>query len=61
MPVDGKLPLHVAVVKGHVDIVHLLLDAMADVNATDSDGDIAIHYAVFGFVIPQWTLLYFLN
>jgi len=49
--VDGKLPLHVAAVKGHGDIVRELLDAGADVNAGDSDGDVAIHYAVFGSAI----------
>jgi len=48
--VDGKLPLHVAAVKGHCDIIRALLDAGADVNAGDSDGDVAIHYAVFGCV-----------
>ena len=48
--VDGKLALHVAAVKGHSDIVRVLLDAGADVNAADSDGDVAIHYAVFGYV-----------
>jgi len=45
--VDGKLPLHVAAVKGHNDIMRTLLDAGADVSAGDSDGDVAIHYAVF--------------
>ena len=52
--VDGKLPLHIAVVKGHTDIMQVLLDAGADVNAGDSDGDIAIHYAVFAYVWPPW-------
>jgi len=45
--VGGKLPLHVAAVKGHNDIMRTLLDAGADVSAGDSDGDVAIHYAVF--------------
>jgi len=49
--IDGKLPLHIAVVKGHTDIMGVLLDAGADVNASDSDGDIAIHYAVFAYVL----------
>jgi len=48
--IDGKLPLHVAAVKGHCDFVRVLLDAGADANAADSDGDLAIHYAVFGSV-----------
>ena len=45
---DGKLPLHAAAVKGDSDIVQVLLDSGADVSAPDSDGDVAIHYAVFG-------------
>ena len=35
--VDGKLPLHVAAVKGHNDIMRTLLDAGADVSAADSN------------------------
>jgi len=51
--IDGKIPLHVAAVKGHNDIIRVLLDAGADVDAGDSDGDVAIHYAVFGCVLLQ--------
>jgi ankyrin repeat protein len=40
-------PLLWAANKGHKDVVQVLLDYKADVNATDGDGHSALHYAVF--------------
>jgi hypothetical protein len=41
-----KTPLHRAAVKGHWDILELLLAEGADVNAGDHSGRTALHYAV---------------
>jgi ankyrin repeat protein len=48
---DGSTPLHCAVWKGHVEVVRLLLDAGADVNAQNSNthyGGTPLHTAAHG-------------
>ncbi|KAL8612705.1 hypothetical protein ACOMHN_025356 [Nucella lapillus] len=42
----GQRPLHVAAVKGHLDIVQFLIKEHADLDATDCHGDTALHCAV---------------
>ncbi len=44
----GQTPLHVAVAKGFVKKVKILLDAGADANIQNSSGDSALHLAVNG-------------
>jgi ankyrin repeat protein len=41
----GQTPLHCAAMKGHRDVVKLLLDSKADVNAKDGDGLTPLHSA----------------
>lgn len=45
---SGKTALHVAAHQGHIEIVKLLLQSGASVNAKDNDGDTCLHYAAFG-------------
>lgn len=42
----GETPLMLAAIFGHWDIVELLVEAGADVNRQDQDGDTVIHYAI---------------
>ena len=42
---EGSTPLHVAVVNGHKDVVHLLLANKADVSARVNDGATPLHLA----------------
>jgi len=41
------LALKTASLRGQVDVVHVLLDAGADVSARDENGDSQAHFAVF--------------
>lgn len=42
----GRTPLHVAVFRGHENIVQLLLRYGADINARDAFGDVPLYYAI---------------
>lgn len=39
----GVIPLHVAVMRGELSTVRLLIEREADVNAQDDDGESALH------------------
>jgi ankyrin repeat protein len=43
---SGKTPLHAASEKGNVNVVEYLLQHEADVEAKDSEGNLALHVAV---------------
>jgi len=38
-------PLHYATLEGHYEVVKLLVDAKADLNKADDNGEVALHYA----------------
>ena len=42
---DGQTPLHLAVEKGHLSLVNLLLAQKAQVNAKNKEGKTALHLA----------------
>ena len=42
---DGQTALHFAADRGHMPLLHLILDAEACVNLQASDGQTALHYA----------------
>ena len=48
MMAQGKSALHVACHEGHMDIVHLLLDAGAQLGLCDDDGDAALTFTAYG-------------
>jgi len=41
---DGRTPLHLAYLSGHVQVAELLLSKGADVNSKDNDGRTPIYY-----------------
>ena len=49
MKSSGKTAVQVAAHQGHIDIVHLLLGAGANLQLADEDGDTALHYSAFGY------------
>ena len=48
---QGKTALQVASHQGYGDIVAALLDAGANLQLQDADGDTALHYSTFGSVL----------
>ena len=48
MKSSGKTALQVASHQGHKEIVKLLIDAGANLDICDEDGDQALHFAAFG-------------
>jgi uncharacterized protein len=42
----GRNPLHCAIVKGHIEVVRLLCDRGADIEACNENGRRPLHYAV---------------
>ena len=47
-------PLHSAVSAGHTEIVKALISGGADVNAANSSGQTALHYAVSKLLSLSW-------
>ena len=41
----GNTPLHLAAWKGHIDVLHLLVENGADLEAQNNDGERALHSA----------------
>jgi ankyrin repeat protein len=48
---DGRTPLFIGVMKGHSDVINLLLSNGADVNAGDNNGETALHFAARFFQV----------
>ncbi|WP_265033965.1 ankyrin repeat domain-containing protein [Wolbachia endosymbiont (group A) of Sicus ferrugineus] len=42
---DGNTPLHLAAMKGKIDVVKILLEYNADVNTKNNEGRTALYYA----------------
>ncbi|KAJ3386431.1 hypothetical protein HDU84_001564, partial [Entophlyctis sp. JEL0112] len=55
---EGRTPLILAVIRGHSDIVHLLLKNMADKDVQDLIGFTALHYAIYLDEISSFRLLF---
>ena len=49
MKSSGKSALQVAAHQGHDTIVKILLNAGANLELQDEDGDTALHYSAFGY------------
>lgn len=45
---QGRTALQIASYQGHLEVVKALLQAHANVNLRDDEGDTALHYAAFG-------------
>ena len=55
---DARTLMHDAAARGHADVVHAFVQHGADVDATDSRGDTALHHAVYhGHERCVWVLL----
>ncbi|KAJ3090520.1 hypothetical protein HK102_003453, partial [Quaeritorhiza haematococci] len=54
---DGRTPLHMAVITGNVEMTRLLLDSHAEINAVDILGCSCMHYAILREDLPLFQLL----
>lgn len=45
---QGSTALQIASYQGHLEVVKALLQAHANVDLRDDEGDTALHYAAFG-------------
>ena len=55
----GRTPLHIACLRGDLDLVRYLLQRGANINAIDSQGRVAMDLAVkVSCLIKHWALLY---
>lgn len=45
---QGRTALQIASYQGHLEVVKTLLQAHANVDLRDDEGDTALHYAAFG-------------
>jgi len=43
----GFLPLHKAVIGGHINVIQLLINNRVNINDRDNYGDTALHYATY--------------
>lgn len=49
----GRTPLHIAVFRGHENIVLALIRNGADINARDAFGDVPLYYAIVARPNPK--------